>query len=139
MDPVTITFPTTHVIVIVEDEERMIPADLCLRIFYALADEIRIKFVSETNQHVHGQLKFIVLCAAVPLIQLLNVGQIRFADEDAISWILVDHGTKATHYIVHLWQIVIERVVLIRISVSVGAFKHLCIAQLWVFEESGNG
>ena len=107
MYAVTVTVPTTDVVVIVEDEERLIVVDFGLRIIDSLAKKVGIEFVGKADLHVHGKLELVVRCSAIPLVELLHIRQVCLADQNTIARILINHCTETPHDIMHLWQIVI--------------------------------
>ena len=49
----------------------------------------------ETDQHVHGQLQFVVGAPPYHLSQVRDVRQVGFADQHAVPGIAVDHARSA--------------------------------------------
>src|SRR5579871_1802740 len=138
MHAITVTVPTTDVVMIVEDEERLIAADLCLRIADSLTKKVGVELISEAYLHVHGKLELVVLCSAVPLVEFLYVWQVGLTDQHTIARVLISQGAKTAHDIVHLWQVVVHVMLLLAIAIGVGAFYLLGIAKSWIFEERGD-
>ena len=99
----------------------------------------------EADEHVHGELQLVLRGAAVPLVELGGVGEVGFADEDALAGIFigrifVHHGAHAAEDVVDLGEIVGVDVVELGVALGVEAgCGDGFVAELRVFEEGGDG
>ncbi len=141
MRTVAVPIDGTGVVVIIEDDERLRAIDLGLHLG-DVAPEVRraqLGPFAEADQHVHGKLQLIFCDAAVPFIELDCVGQVGFADQNAVAGVFVHHGAHAADHVVYLGQVVRVGVADTRVAVSVRPAKLRIIAQLGVFKERGDG
>ncbi len=142
VDTVTVAIDGADVVVVVEDDEWLRTVDLGLDFFDVLAERCCIQLVVitvETDQHVHRKLQFVVCGSTVPFVEFCGVGQIGFANEDAVAGILRHHRTHATDDVVDLGQVVGVDVAYFRVALGVGVAEHGVIAELGIFEEIWNG
>ena len=124
MNAVSVTLPGTDVVVVVEDEERLRAIDLGLGFVDEFAETRGIKLVMvavESDEHVHGELQLVVFGTAVPVIERSRVGEIGFADKNALVGVCFHHGPHATDDIVNLGQVAGVDVLEVGITLGVDA------------------
>src|ERR1700677_863489 len=121
MNTVAVPVPTTGIVVVVKDEQWLTAIDLSLRVVDALAEKGSVQLVGKADLHIHGQLQLIVLRAAVPLVELLNVRQVCLPNQHPISRIAIDQRTQTSYNVMHLWQVIGVNVADVQVPVCVRA------------------
>ncbi len=137
VDAVAVAIDGADIVVIVEDDERLGAMNLCLDLFDVLAEVSRAQLgviAVEANQHIHGELQFIVGGAAVPFVELSGVRKVRFANQDAVAGILCDHRAHAADHVMDLRKIISVGVCEVGIALGVGSTGLRVVTQRWVLQ-----
>jgi hypothetical protein len=89
---------------VVKHQQWLIVIDVVLHLVDALAERVHVQLVQEADLHVHRQLQLVVIFA-VPLLQLLNVRKICFADQHAIAGKAVRKLAEVAHNLVDFREV----------------------------------
>ena len=73
-----------RVVVIVENEKRLLPLNLRLGLVDPLAEHIHIEAIDKPDLHIHGQIEFVVV-RTVHFAQIVDRAQIRLADQHHLA------------------------------------------------------